>query len=104
MNSMHRTSGREHPPGPKPTRPWPVRIGFWLLLAVAAFYLLTEHRAHLFGGAWLPLVLLACPLLHLFGHRGHGGHGAHGATHGEDASADAVQQPRKPNTHGGDLP
>lgn len=44
-----------------------VLLGF---LAIAGFFLLTEHRAHLFG--WLPfLFLLACPLLHL-GHRGHG--------------------------------
>jgi hypothetical protein len=49
-------------------------VGF---LAVAAFFLTTEHRAHLFG--LLPyLLLLACPLLHLLGHGGHGVHGAHG--------------------------
>ncbi|MFX8164747.1 DUF2933 domain-containing protein, partial [Acinetobacter baumannii] len=43
----------------------------------ALFFLFTEHRAHLFG--WLPfLLLLACPLLHLFhGHGGHGGHAGH---------------------------
>jgi hypothetical protein len=46
-------------------------IGF---MAVAAFFLLTEHRAHLFG--ILPYVLLLlCPLLHLFMHGRHGGHG-----------------------------
>ena len=48
-------------------------IGF---LIVGAFLLTTEHRAHLFGV--LPyLLLLACPLLHLFAHGGHGNHGAH---------------------------
>lgn len=42
-------------------------------LAIAGFYLITEHKAHLFGS--LPfLILLACPLLHVFMHRGHGGH------------------------------
>jgi hypothetical protein len=47
-------------------------IGF---LAVAAFFLWSEHRAHLFGA--LPyLLLLACPLMHLM-HRGHGGHARH---------------------------
>ncbi len=51
-----------------------VLIGF---LAIAGFYLLTEHRAHLFG--WLPfLILLACPFLHMFMHGGHGGHGDRG--------------------------
>ncbi len=44
-------------------------------LAVAAFFLLAEHRAHVF--ALLPYaLLLACPLMHLFMHHGHGhGHG-----------------------------
>ena len=53
-------------------------------LLVIAFFLTTEHRAHLFGV--LPfLFLLACPLLHVFAHGGHGahgereGHGDHGA-------------------------
>lgn len=43
-------------------------------LAIAGFFLFTEHRAHLFG--FLPyLLVLACPLMHLFhGGHGHGGH------------------------------
>ena len=42
-------------------------IGFAL---VAAFYLVAEHRAHLFG--LLPyFILLACPLMHRFMHHGH---------------------------------
>lgn len=42
--------------------------------AVALFFLVTEHRAHLYG--WLPYLLLAaCPLMHLF--HGHGRHGSH---------------------------
>lgn len=37
---------------------------------IAAFFLLSEHRAHAVD--WLPwLILLACPLLHLFMHGGH---------------------------------
>jgi hypothetical protein len=43
-------------------------------LLIAAFYLVTEHTAHVFG--FLPYaLLLLCPLLHLFMHGGHGGHG-----------------------------
>lgn len=54
-------------PGPNRTR-W-VLIGF---LAVGGFFLVTEHRAHLYGV--LPyLLILACPLMHLF--HGHGKHG-----------------------------
>lgn len=47
-------------------------IGF---AAVAGFFLLSEHTAHVFGA--LPyLLLLACPLMHVFGHRHGGGHGS----------------------------
>ena len=59
---------------------WRSRTGIVLLgfLAVAAFYLATEHTAHLLGA--LPfLVFLACPLMHLFMHHGHGGHGKGGS-------------------------
>ena len=45
-------------------------------LGVAAFFLITEHGAHLFG--FLPFaLLLLCPLMHLFMHGGHGDHGSH---------------------------
>ena len=48
-------------------------VGTCVLLAVAAFFLWTEHRAHFIGA--LPYVLLLlCPLMHLFMHRKHGGH------------------------------
>lgn len=51
-------------------------IGLVVIGAVAAYYLLTEHMAHVVGA--LPfLLLLACPLMHVFMHHGHGGHGHH---------------------------
>jgi hypothetical protein len=57
-----------------------------IFLAIAAYFLLTEHRAHLFG--YLPyLLLLACPLLHMFHHGGHAGHGGHGAHEDKNAPA-----------------
>ncbi|ALP52277.1 hypothetical protein Tel_03470 [Candidatus Tenderia electrophaga] len=52
---------------------WRSRSGVVLLgfTAVAGFFLFSEHRAHALG--WLPwLILLACPLMHLFMHGGHG--------------------------------
>ncbi len=58
-----------------PDKPQSLRLKFVFIcfLAIAAFFLLLEHRAHAFDA--LPyLLLLACPLLHFFGH-GHGGHG-----------------------------
>lgn len=47
-----------------------VFIGF---VAIALFFLITEHRAHLIPYlSFLPFLLLAaCPLMHLFHHHGH---------------------------------
>ena len=57
-------------------------------LAIGAFLLLSEHRVHALG--YLPfLLLLACPLMHLFMHGGHGGHGGHG----DDARPDRSTGP-----------
>lgn len=52
----------------RPPGGW-VLVGF---LLIAAYLLITEHRAHVVR--FLPYVfLLACPLMHVF--HGHGGHG-----------------------------
>ena len=58
---------------------WSSRSFFvWLALSlIAAFLLLSEHRAHIVGAA-LWLLILACPLVHIFMHGRHGGHGGHG--------------------------
>ncbi|CUQ67918.1 conserved protein of unknown function [Candidatus Nitrospira inopinata] len=49
------------------------RLVLYAFLAVLGFFLLTEHRAHVFG--ILPyLLLFACPLFHLLLHRRHRGH------------------------------
>jgi hypothetical protein len=52
-------------------------IGLLVIGAAAAYFLMTEHQAHVFGALPL-LLLLACPLMHVFmhGHHGHG-HGPH---------------------------
>ena len=46
-------------------------------LAVAGYFLWSEHEAHVkLAVPYLPyLLLLLCPLMHLFMHGGHGGHG-----------------------------
>ena len=47
------------------------------LIAAVTYFLLAEHRTHVFQA--LPyLIFLACPLMHVFMHGGHGGH-KHGA-------------------------
>ena len=63
-------------------------IALIVFLIIGAFFLITEHRAHLSGwfssyGIWL--LLLACPLLHLFMHGGHG-HGGHGSSEASNQS------------------
>ena len=66
-------------------------IALILFLIIGAFFLITEHRAHLAGwlssyGIWL--LLLACPLMHLFMHGGHG-HGGHGSS---EASNESIKE------------
>jgi hypothetical protein len=53
-----------------------VTVGLCAFLAIAAYFLWAEHRAHIMGA--LPwLLLLACPIIHLLMHRRH--------DHGEEA-------------------
>ena len=67
------------------SRTWWAFAGF---VAIAGFFLIIEHRAHLFG--ILPfLFLLACLFLHRFGHGGHGGHGGHDGHAAEIQEGDA---------------
>ena len=73
---MDHAHQHERQPGSHPAPPfWRSRYGLGLLVfgAVAAYFLLREHRAHFLGA--LPfLILLACPLMHVFMHHGHGKH------------------------------
>ena len=62
----------------------PIWLGLCFFLGVATFFLWEEHKAHILGA--LPYVLLLlCPIVHVFMHRGHGGrdrghhHGGTGA-------------------------
>ena len=73
---------------------WRSRYGvaFLIIAAVAAYFLLKEHTAHVAG--YLPFLLLAaCPLMHLFMHPGHG-HGGHdhAARQGEEGAAASKEQ------------
>jgi Protein of unknown function (DUF2933) len=69
-------------------------VGLLVFGAVATYFLLSEHRAHFIGA--LPfLLLLSCPVMHIFMHHGHGGHGGdHQANgHGDQSSKkSSVQQ------------
>ena len=85
----HDHSGHETPPSFWRSR---YAIGLVVIGAIAGYFLLTEHLAHVVGA--LPyLFLLACPLMHVFMHGGHGGHGHH---HGASGSNTGPQTPPKP--------
>ncbi len=75
--SDHRAPHAQHDHTPQSSF-WKSKAGIITcgFLLIGAFFLLTEHWAHVLGV--LPyLLILACPLMHLFMHRGHGGHGGH---------------------------
>lgn len=69
-------SGHDHDAA-RPTGFWRSKAAIALIgfLLIGGFLLVSEHRLHALG--YLPfLLVLACPLLHVF-HGGHGSHGAH---------------------------
>lgn len=103
----HTQHPADHPAGHEPEREFEPRPhGFWTskaglvtiaFLLIAAFFLLSEHRVHALGVVPL-LLLLACPLLHMFmhgGHRGHGGHSGRGGHGGH--SQQKEPEPSAPN-------
>ena len=82
---------------PKPADPSPsfwrskAAVALMMLLVIGVFYLLREHYNH--ASQVLPylpyLILLLCPLMHLFGHK-HGGHAMH-----RDTTDDSTDDTRK---------
>ena len=79
-------------------------VGLLVFGAVALYFLLSEHRAHFFGA--LPfLLLLACPLMHIFMHGGHGGHdGGHGGHSGGKPGAGIADPTSAPSPKTGAQP
>lgn len=70
---MNAQSQHKHPSQPRWfSKPW--NLAGLTLIIVVAFFVLREHWGHV-AGFWPYLLLLACPLMHLF--HGHGGHGHH---------------------------
>ncbi|MBD2605724.1 DUF2933 domain-containing protein [Scytonema hofmannii FACHB-248] len=52
----------------------PIKFVLYVSIGIIAYFLITEHWAHLAG--FLPYSLLfVCIFMHLFMHGGHGGHG-----------------------------
>ena len=62
-------------------------------ISIMGFLIYTGHSAHLFGA--LPfLLILACPLMHIFMHGGHGSHHDHSGDKGRaDDGMDQTDRP-----------
>ncbi|EHL22401.1 MAG: DUF2933 domain-containing protein [Acidovorax sp.] len=73
-------------------------LGLVVMGAIAAYFLLSEHRAHFIGALPL-LLLLACPLMHVFMHNGHDSHGGGHAGH-----QDTKATPARPTSTTGEQP
>lgn len=76
---QHNHEGHHRPePGQKVSW-WKTSAGMVAIcfFIIAGYFLIREHGAHI-GGNWIWLILLLCPLMHVFMHGGHGGHGGHG--------------------------
>ena len=77
-------------------------IGLLVMGAIATYFLLSEHRAHFLGALPL-LLLLSCPLIHVFMHHGHNDHGGgHAHHHGGEATSIPAATAPTPST--GDRP
>ncbi len=64
----------------------PIKFVLYATIGIIAYFLITEHLAHLAG--FLPFSLLfICIFMHLFMHGGHGGHGG-----SNDVSSDRNHQ------------
>ncbi|MCF8706921.1 DUF2933 domain-containing protein [Rhizorhapis sp. SPR117] len=77
---------------------WRRAVVFIAFAAIAAYFLLSEHRVHALSILPWALILFACPLLHMFMHGGHGGHGGHGDH--SDQNGSRVDAGLKPDRHG----
>lgn len=89
----HEPAGSDTPPDFWSSR---YAVGLIVIGAIAGYFLLTEHLAHVVGA--LPyLLLLACPLMHVFMHHGHGGHGHHHGGSGTNAGPHPPKKPGEPS-------
>jgi hypothetical protein len=68
MQREHSNQSKE-----KRTSPGWYKLGLWGAISIIGYFLITEHQAHIVQ--FLPyLLLLACPLMHIFMHSEHESH------------------------------
>lgn len=70
----------DHSPSKRRKTLW-IATAILLILAALCYAYATAHSSHIAQALTWGLIL-ACPLMHLFGHGGHGGH-----RHGNDKDA-----------------
>lgn len=73
---MHQHSASNHlQPDHQPTRlSLPIKLVLYVSIGIIAFFLITEHLAHLAGFFPLLLILFFCIFMHMFMHGGHKEH------------------------------
>lgn len=65
-----------------------------IFIGFVSYFLLIEHREHLFQ--WLPfLIILACPLMHIYMHGGHGEHSSHNHQGDDDAYQRGIDEGKR---------
>jgi hypothetical protein len=80
---MHQHGSSNQPQSNKPNRgqtrfSLPIKLVLYATIGIIAFFLITEHLAHLAGFFPLLLILFLCMFMHLFMHGGHGGNDGSG--------------------------
>jgi len=72
---QHGSSNQSQPNRQRNRFSLPIKLVLYVSVGIIAFFLLTEHLAHLVGFFPLFLILGLCLFMHLFMHGGHEGHG-----------------------------
>jgi Protein of unknown function (DUF2933) len=71
---QHGSSNQPQSDPPQTRFSLPIKVVMYASIGIIAYFLVTEHRAHLAG--FLPYsFLFVCIFMHFFMHGAHGGHG-----------------------------